>query len=137
MEKRWVVAQKVSDDLRTQILSNLNLKRVEEQRKFQHPHFNELTKTDKLFPDLDKATARIKTAITNKELIYIYGDYDVDGITGVAILWETINYLGGNVFPYIPSRRSEGYGLHSEALDQLYQQGAKVVISVDCGITAV
>ncbi len=136
MEKRWVVAQKVSDDLRNQILSNRNLKSAEEQRKFQHPHFNEFTKTDKLFPEIEKAVTRIIKAIKNKELIFVYGDYDVDGITGVAILWETINHLGGTVLPYIPSRRSEGYGLHSEALEQLAEQGAKVVISVDCGITA-
>lgn len=136
MEKRWVVAQKVSDDLGTQILLNRNLKLAEEQRKFLHPHFNELTDIDNLFPNLDKAVTRIKEAIKNRELIYIYGDYDVDGITGVAILWETINFLGGKVLPYIPSRRSEGYGLHTEAIEQLARQGAKVIISVDCGITA-
>ena len=137
MEKRWEVAPKVSADLREQLLANRRLEEKEERKKFTEPHLHNLTSTSKLFPELEKAVVRLHSAIKNKELIFVYGDYDVDGITGSAILWETIDYLGGFVLPYIPSRQSEGYGLHSEALEQLKKEGARVVISVDCGITAV
>jgi single-stranded-DNA-specific exonuclease len=137
VEKRWLVAQKVSDDLREQLLFNRKLNSSFQIKKFSHSHLNQIENLTKLFPEIEKAVKRIKKAIVEGELIYIYGDYDVDGITGSAILWETIDYLGGKVLPYIPSRQSEGYGLHSEALGQLAKEGAKVVISVDCGITAV
>ncbi len=134
MEKRWVVYPKTSDDLKKQLLANRDIEKAE---IFLKPLLIHLTPIWKLFPEIEKAVDRIKTAIKNKELIYVYGDYDVDGITGSAILWETINFLGGKVMPYIPSRHSEGYGLHSEALEQLAKEGSSVVISVDCGITAV
>ncbi len=137
MQKRWVLAPKVSDDLSKQLLANRNITTASEIEKFLHPHLNLLTKNQKLFPQKKKAVARIVEAIKKKEPIYIYGDYDVDGITGCAILWETIDSLGGKVLPYIPSRHSQGYGLHSDALKQLAKDGAKVVVSVDCGITAV
>lgn len=136
MEKRWEVYPEVSADLKQQLLINRGLTNEYSQKKFIHPHLNQFTLLDQLFPDIDKAIARIVKAIKQKELIFVYGDYDVDGITGAAILWETINYLGGKVLPYIPSRQNEGYGLHSEALQELLNQGAKLVISVDCGITA-
>ncbi len=137
MKKRWVVASKISKDLREQILHNRGLKKSSDIQKFTHPHLNLLTSTDQLFPQIEKAVNRLNQAIKNKELIYIYGDYDVDGITGAAILWETIDFLGGKVMPYIPSRKTEGYGLHSEAIEFLAKEGARVIVSVDCGITAV
>lgn len=137
MEKRWELYPTISEDIKLQLLANRNLTEQEAQQKFLHAHLNQITEAAKLFKDLEKATTRIKKAIKNKELIYVYGDYDVDGITGAAILWETINRLGGKVLPYIPSRHHEGYGLHTDALEQLAKEGAKVVISVDCGITAI
>ncbi|HSX57797.1 MAG TPA: single-stranded-DNA-specific exonuclease RecJ [Candidatus Saccharimonadales bacterium] len=137
MKKRWVVAEKISEDLREQLLANRGLQKNSEIKKFSHAHLNLLTPAAQLFPHLEKAVSRLNNAIKNKELIYIYGDYDVDGVTASAILWETIDFLGGKVMPYIPSRKAEGYGLHSEALESLAREGAKVVVSVDCGITAV
>lgn len=137
MEKRWEMFPKNNDDLKQQLLFNRGIKNSQEVEKFLHPHLNRLEKRNNLFPEIDKAMERIVGAIKNKELIYIYGDYDVDGITGAAILWETIDSLGGEVLPCIPSRRSEGYGLHNDALERLAGQGAKVIVSVDCGITAV
>src|SRR3989344_5177944 len=134
MDKRWVVHPRISSDIKEQLLVN---RQIEKKNIFLKPLLTHLTSIEKLFPKIDKAVDRIKKAIKNKELIYVYGDYDVDGITGSAILWETINFLGGKIMPYIPSRHSEGYGLHTEALEQLAKEGAEVVISVDCGITAV
>src|SRR5256885_445364 len=89
-----------------------------------------------LLPGVLKAAERINHAIRAKEKIVIYGDYDVDGITATAILWHAITLLGGQVDYYIPKRLEEGYGLNSEALKQLADQGAKLIVSVDCGITA-
>src|SRR6185437_14350623 len=67
----------------------------------------------------------------------IFGDYDVDGITAVAILWHALRLLGGDVHYYIPHRIEEGYGLNTDAIRQLCDEGAKLIITVDCGITAI
>src|SRR5438105_6079003 len=90
-----------------------------------------------MLPGAVRAAERIDQAIRNREKIVVYGDYDVDGITATAILWHAITLLGGDVDYYIPKRLEEGYGLNSEALRQLADQGAKLIVSVDCGITAI
>ncbi len=137
MEKEWQVYPKVSGVLREQLLANRGVKGSSDIRKFLNPYLSELPKIESQLPQIKKAVERIKKAIKNKELIYVYGDFDVDGITGTAILWETLDLLGAKVLPYIPHRQLEGYGLHSKALEKLAKNGAKVVISVDCGITNV
>lgn len=136
MDKLWSLFPKIKGNLRDQILINRKLGDKKSADLFFQPHLNKLVSADKLFPQIDKVTSRIKKAIINKELIYIYGDYDVDGITACAILWETLDHLGAKVLPYIPSRHSEGYGLNNEALSFLYKKGSKLVITVDCGITS-
>ena len=83
---------------------------------------------------MDTAVARIQRAIDQKEPIAIYGDYDVDGVTATALLVQTLQALGGNARPYIPSRFDEGYGLNPEALDNLKAGSVGLVITVDCGI---
>jgi single-stranded-DNA-specific exonuclease len=92
-----------------------------------------------LIPDLDKAAQRILDAIQNDEPIVIFGDYDVDGVTASAILVHMIEALSPNtkVSTYIPHRIEEGYGLNCEAIQSLASNGAKVIITVDCGITAI
>ncbi|GAH29885.1 unnamed protein product, partial [marine sediment metagenome] len=70
------------------------------------------------------------------ENIAIYGDFDVDGITATALLVQGLTTLGGKVIPYIPHRLTEGYGLKTTALENLHRQGISLVITVDCGITA-
>jgi single-stranded-DNA-specific exonuclease len=77
---------------------------------------------------------RVRFALNHSELIAIYGDYDVDGVTATALLVQALRVLGGNVREYIPNRFDEGYGLNNEALSNLQSEGAKLVISVDCGI---
>jgi len=84
--------------------------------------------------DMEAAVARLCRAIEQKELIAIYGDYDVDGVTATALLVEALRTLGADVRPYIPNRFDEGYGLNPEALDMLRKQGVALVVSVDCGI---
>ena len=81
-----------------------------------------------------EAVERIQFAIRNNEAIAIYGDYDVDGVTATALLVEALKYLNANVRGYIPNRFEEGYGLNNNALDELYADGVKLVITVDCGI---
>lgn len=87
--------------------------------------------------ELRRAIERIEKAIISKEKIIIYGDYDVDGVCASAILWETLNKLGANVMPYIPSRFNEGYGLSKEGIDGISKSGKiNLIITVDNGIVA-
>lgn len=90
-----------------------------------------------LLKGMQKAVDRIRQAIDGKEPIWIYGDYDVDGITSVSLLVRAFKALGVTVSYYIPDRHEEGYGLNCEALKQMKSDGAQVVITVDCGITSV
>lgn len=90
-----------------------------------------------LMKDMDLAVARIGRALRNGEKIAVYGDYDVDGITSTCLLTHYLRSQGGEVIYYIPNRLEEGYGVNSQALDQLAQEGVKLIITVDCGITAV
>lgn len=84
--------------------------------------------------DMQSAVARILSAIEAGELIAVYGDYDVDGVTATALLVSALKAIGANAREYIPNRFDEGYGLNREALSQLKESGTALVISVDCGI---
>ena len=90
-----------------------------------------------LLRDMDRAAARVRQALEKEELIAVYGDYDVDGITSTCLLTQFLAARGGQVVPYIPSRLGEGYGLNPEAVHALSEQGVGLIITVDCGITAV
>lgn len=90
-----------------------------------------------LLKDMNKAVSRIRQALVNNEKITIYGDYDVDGITSIAILYKHLTSMGFEVDYYIPDRIQEGYGVNREALDTIKGNGTKVLITVDTGITAV
>lgn len=139
MPKKWQLLPKHSDDLFQQLLYNRNLKTKEEQEEFlkpPQPTFDNIFPKSKIHKrEFSKALSRIFQAIQNKEKIIIYGDYDTDGITGTTILWETIYYLGGDCLPYIPDRAREGYGLNKAAIKKLAGEKAKLIITVDCGIT--
>lgn len=87
--------------------------------------------------DAQKAAARIKDALEKREKIVIYGDYDVDGITSTAILYQFLSEQGADVDFYIPNRSDEGYGINMLALQKIKKNGAKLLVTVDCGITAV
>ena len=90
-----------------------------------------------LLPDIQPAMTRVYRAILGNEPIVVYGDYDTDGITATAIMVTAIKRLGGQVTPYIPHRLNEGYGLKHEALKQMADDGVRLVVTVDCGISAV
>lgn len=87
--------------------------------------------------DMDKFVKRVVQAIDKNEKICIYGDYDVDGITSITIMYKFLTSIGADVMYYLPDRLLEGYGLNKKALDSIKEEGAKLVITVDCGITAV
>ena len=87
--------------------------------------------------DMDKAVERIIQALKEKEKIVIYGDYDVDGITSTALLYEFLKSHGADVIYYIPDRKDEGYGINIMAVNKLIKQGMNLLVTVDCGITAI
>ena len=87
--------------------------------------------------DMDKAVERIKSALEEKEKIVIYGDYDVDGITSTALLFGFLKSMGADIEYYIPDRKDEGYGINIIAVNKLIKEGVKLLITVDCGITAI
>lgn len=119
-----------------QVLLNRGVTQVHEIRPFLAPEFHLIGPPAEL-PGAIDAAAAICQATRNGERIVIYGDYDVDGVTGTAILYNTLRLAGANVDYYIPSRLDEGYGLNADAIEKLAADGARLVVSVDCGITAV
>jgi single-stranded-DNA-specific exonuclease len=92
-----------------------------------------------LIPDMDRAAERVLGALERGEQVVIYGDYDVDGVSGAAILYHVMRAIrpGADVRTYVPHRLEEGYGINSEALAQIAAGGARLVVSVDCGVTAI
>jgi single-stranded-DNA-specific exonuclease len=145
LPKHWVVATPASPDVLrryrgmgpvlAQTLYNRGLVEPDAAREFLDAHPG----NEKPFcrADMDKAVARIRMAIKKQELIIVYGDFDADGVTSTALLMQTLTALGANVKPYIPHRVDEGYGLNSTALVKLAHAGAKLIITVDCGIRSV
>ncbi len=87
-----------------------------------------------LLPDMEKAVQRIIKAIEDKEKIVVFGDYDVDGVSATALLWEFFRYLGIDIDVHIPDRFSEGYGLGESVLNNIFASGTTLLITVDCGI---
>ncbi len=87
--------------------------------------------------DISDASARVRLAILRGEKIAVFGDYDVDGITATCLLTDCLRKLGADCLPYIPSRLEEGYGLNEIAIRYLAELGVKLIVTVDCGVTAV
>ena len=90
-----------------------------------------------VFDGMERAVGRIRKALSSREPVVIYGDYDVDGVTGAAVLFLALRELGAVVTCYIPDRMTEGYGLNAAALSKIKAAGAGLVITVDCGISSV
>jgi len=146
LEKQWIISPpdnrceqlarslKVSP-LLAQILINRGITDVQTGATFLRPKLSQLIDPQKM-PGVKAAVHRLKQTIKNKEKVTIYGDYDVDGITGVAILWQILRLLGAQVDYYIPHRIDEGYGLNADAVQSLAKSGTKLLVTVDCGITA-
>ncbi len=148
-ENKWLVAPEVPPAFQQklnhippillQILYNRGISDPAHIQAFLEGHYLESTNPFDLL-DMDKAVARIQQAISQNEMIIVYGDFDADGVTSTVLLTEALRGLGldrQQVQPYIPDRVDEGYGLNSEALTNLKEKGAGLVISVDCGIRSV
>ncbi|MFA6047826.1 MAG: single-stranded-DNA-specific exonuclease RecJ [Parcubacteria group bacterium] len=119
-----------------ELLSRRNIKTSKEIEDFFNFDY-EKDITDSLgIPEIAKAVERIEEAGKKGEKIAIFGDYDADGVTASVILYETLTDLGfKNVISYIPDRQTEGYGMNEKALEFIKEQGVKLIITVDCGIT--
>ncbi len=149
MEKRWVVKEKgdiavvkqlagslgVSDSL-ANLMVQRNITSAEEATAFFNPSLDYLHDPF-LMKDMNIAVDRISTAVKKNEKILVYGDYDVDGTTAVALMYSFLKDQYSNVDYYIPDRYKEGYGVSFDGLDYAYQTGCKIVITLDCGIKAI
>jgi len=121
--------------LTAKVLSSRGMTEAVSIGKFLNPSLDELYDPF-LLKDMDKAVERIVKAVDGRESIMLYGDYDVDGITSISILFDFLKSLGADVEYYIPDRIDEGYGLSISALDKIIQMGKNLVITADCGVTA-
>ncbi len=118
------------------ILINRGITEDEEIEIFLEPKRNNFYNPF-LLPDMEKAVQRIIEAINNNEKVVIYGDYDVDGITSVTVLKKFLKERGLEVGYYIPNRLEEGYGLNSQAIQKIIEEKYTLMITVDCGISAI
>ena len=118
------------------ILANRNIVNEEDIRLFLNPTRNDFH-DPYLITDMEKAINRIVEAIEKQEKVTIYGDYDVDGITSITVLKSFLKDRGLEVSQYIPNRLHEGYGLNRNAIDKIYNNGCELMITVDCGISAI
>ena len=140
--KKWkVLSTNTEFSSEDKVIKELyNLRKISDKEKFINPNVSDLNidNTSISKKEITKTINRIEKAIKNNEKIIILGDYDVDGICASAILWETIYSKYKNVFPYIPDRFTEGYGISKKTIDNLLKQhpDAKLIITVDNGIVA-
>ncbi len=135
-QKSEIIKNKLGiSHLTSRILVNRGIGSCEEAQIFLNPTLNNLH-SPFLLKDMDKSVARICKAIEEDEDVWIYGDYDVDGVTSTSILMLFLNHIGLAPKFYIPDRMSEGYGLNQKALEYIKDQGGQLIITVDCGITS-
>ena len=119
-----------------ELLVNKGIETTEDALKFLYPELKDLHDPF-LLPDMDKAIRRIEKALGEKERILIYGDYDVDGTTAVALVYKFFRGITNNIDYYIPDRYDEGYGISFQGIDYAVNTGVKLIVSLDCGIKAV
>lgn len=148
MEKRWVLKQygrkedveNLAKELNIEpVLANLlvqrGVKTFEDARKFFRPELSDLYDPF-LMKDMDLAVNRIEKAVKNNENILIYGDYDVDGTTSVALMYSFLKKFYTNIDFYLPDRYSEGYGISVQGINYAIEKDFKLIIALDCGIKA-
>lgn len=137
--KKWDIKSK-GEDIIALLLANRGLTFKKDIEEFLHPPDPYSMKPQDVDVEtgaLKKVIRRIQTAVQKKESVVVYADYDADGITAGAIMWETLYGLGARVMPYIPHRAEEGYGLSTKGIDAVREQfDPMLIITVDHGITA-
>lgn len=124
------------DPLLAQLLLERNLTEKDQIERFLNPDLSQLH-DPYIMCDMNKAVKRMVTALRDGENILIYGDYDVDGITGVSLLYDGLFKLGGKISFYIPNRITDGYGVSPHGIKTAAERGVSLILTVDCGITAV
>ncbi|OGE12860.1 single-stranded-DNA-specific exonuclease RecJ [Candidatus Curtissbacteria bacterium RIFOXYB12_FULL_40_6] len=129
------VSNKGKNWLPSLLAKNRGLTSKKKLEEFLNPKFEQILEVK--LTDVEKALKRISKAISSKEKVIIYSDYDADCICGTAILWETLHDLGADTLPYVPHRIKEGYGLSKEAISELAKKKVKLIITVDHGVAAV
>ncbi|OQX81352.1 MAG: single-stranded-DNA-specific exonuclease RecJ [Candidatus Omnitrophica bacterium 4484_70.1] len=145
MRKEWkiknpfpqtqILAKKYNlNPIMVQLLLNRGIKE-EDFFSFLNPNYS-LLLSPFLLPDMEKAVKRIKKAVEHKEKIFLFGDYDVDGITSLVIFYEYLKNFASSVSFYIPHRIEEGYGLNIEAIKRMKKEGISLLICFDCGTDA-
>jgi len=151
MQSEWIIRQlseperqaqallvrelKISE-LSAQILVDRGLTTPEAARRFVRPSMDELHDPF-LMRDMEQAVLRLHTALERNERIMVYGDYDVDGTTAVALMYSFLRHLTDNLIFYIPDRHKEGYGISFQGIDVAQQEGCTLIIALDCGIKSV
>lgn len=148
MNKKWeiceyeeeIVKKVASENQVSELIATMLVNREvidkQEVEMFLNPTRNDFH-NPYLMPDMEQAVARLETAIKENEKMIIYGDYDVDGVTSITVLKKFLKDRGmTNVGYYIPKRLDEGYGLNKDAIEKISEEGYKLIITVDCGITA-
>ena len=131
LARRFANCSPVSD-----LLVQRGITTIEAAEKFFHPSLRDLHDPF-LMPDMDKAVERLNRAMGAKERILVYGDYDVDGTTAVALVYKYLQNFYSELDFYIPTRYEEGYGISRKIIDDIADQGVKLVIILDCGIKAI
>src|SRR5947209_6944801 len=147
--KRWLIKEQGDKDTIERLSKELNISKLlgnllvqrristfEEAKKFFRPSISDLHDPF-LMKDMDKAVARIEQAMEEGQRILVYGDYDVDGTTAVALVYSFIKSIYDNVDFYIPDRYKEGYGISFAGVDYAQQNNCSLIIALDCGIKAI
>ena len=133
-------AEKLIDNLKVSpVIATIMAKRgikEEDAKKFFHPQLNDLIDPF-LMKDMDAAVERLNEAMGRKERIMVYGDYDVDGCTAVALVYKFLQQYYSNIDYYIPDRYDEGYGVSRKGIDFAHETGVGLIIILDCGIKAI
>lgn len=120
----------------SELLAQRGIVTMEDAEKFFHPSLSDMHDPF-LLHDMDKAVRRLNQAMGAKEKIMVYGDYDVDGTTAVALVYKYLQNYYSNIEYYIPTRYDEGYGISNRCIEQAAEQGVKLIIILDCGIKAI
>lgn len=138
LKRDELAAQKGISPTIALLLVQRGITSADEADKFFKPKLNDLHDPF-LMPDMHKAIERLNQAIGNKEKVLVYGDYDVDGTTAVALVYKYLrNFISVSLLDYyIPDRYDEGYGISYKGIDYAYEQGVSLIISLDCGIKAI
>lgn len=135
--KKWVLLNNdASKSVLERLLANRGVNTEAEIESFLNPNFSKMHDPF-LMGDMKKSVERIKKAIKDQERIMIYGDYDVDGVTGTAIMVLALQELGAEVSYRLPNRQGDGYGLNPSVINEIKEVGTGLLITVDCGISCI